>query len=334
MPRVSTQHSTMGFLAAALASTVVGVSPSYTVISWGHHDLGAHYDPDTGWHGYVWDFDARQALDAQRTILRVGPEYRHEVPGPRFDRLADSGGTVWVLPDRLPDHLTWDEFLYLGLGTQQQAPGVFLGGAGNRGEKAMRLVSVDGPGPARGGYFAMWYFEIGNQPEWIFSTRGGIDDKDRFEGLRAGFHGHYNTGFSKPGRYDVTVEFYGDLREAHGGGATAHTVTWTFYVSDGSMDWAQAFEAMDDWYHSPVFGWLHPVDEAWVYVVGKGFWYVRPDGKGGAHVFDPAWNAWVYHSAELYPWAYDAALGWVAEAGADGRWHFVGGNGWRFQKRP
>ncbi|MCC5807107.1 MAG: choice-of-anchor M domain-containing protein [Opitutales bacterium] len=329
---MSTQHSVC-LLAAAFASSAAGATSSYTVISSGHYDLGAHYDPDSGWHGYVWDFEARKALDAERTVLWAGPEYRREVPAANFDRLADPGSTVWVLPDRLPDHLTWDEFLYLGLGTQQQEPGVFRGGANQRGEKAMRLVSVEGSGVDRGGHFAMWYTEGLERLIWIFTTRDGIDESDRFEELRAGFHGHYNTGFSQPGRYDVTVEFYGDLREAYGGGSTAHEVTWTFYVSDGSMDWAQAIEADDGWYYSPAFGWLYPVDDRWVHSADHGFWYVRPKGNGVAYVFDPQWDSWVFHSADLHPWAYDAELGWVTGAEAGGRWHFVEGNGWRIQQR-
>ncbi len=333
MSWVSTQHLLRAVAVVSALAGAVSVS-GYTVLRAGHYDLGAHYDPATGWHDYVWDFDARRGMNSQRTVVWVGPEYRREVPGAGFERLADPGSTVWLLPEVMPPEFTPDNFLWLGLGTQQQAPGVFRGGAGSRGEKAMRLVSVEGPGVERGGHFGMWFFELTDRPEWIFTTRDGIGDDDRFEQLRAGFHGHYNTAFTQPGRYEVTVEFYGDLREAHGGGSTAHEVTWTFYVSDGRMDWAEAVEAGDGWYNSPVFGWLYPVNDAWVHSAEHGFWYVRPDGSGGAYVFDPQWDSWVYHSADLYPLAYDAGTGWVAEAGKEGRWQFAVGNGWRFHERP
>ena len=336
MFRVSMQQS-YGTAAALLALAWADAASGYEVLRAGHYDLGAHYDPDTGWYSYVWDFDDQRALPAESTVLWVGPEYRREITSAHFGALADPGETVWVLPDTLPPDFTWDEFLYLGLGTQQQEPGVFLGGSGGangRGEKAMRLVSVEGTGPERGGHFAMWYTEGLEQLTWIFTTRDGIGDDDRFEGLRAGFHGHYNTAFTQPGRYEVTVEFYGELRAVHGGGTTTHQVTWTFYVSDGRMDWAHAFEAGDGWYYSPAFGWMYPVDGKWVYSPVAGFRYVHAAEADGAYLYDLRWDSWVFQSAALHPWAYDAEAGWVADGVADGRWRFVPDNGWQWQEAP
>lgn len=327
MFRVSMRQS-FGRAAVVLALAWATSASGYKVLSTGHFDLGAHYDPETGWHSYVWDFTEQRALPAESTVLWVGPRYQMALTSPLLANLADPGTPVWVLPATLPDHLTWEEFLYLGLGTQQQQPGIFRGGLGGRGEKAMRLISVEGTGPERGGHFAMWYTEGLGQLIWIFNTRDGIGESDRFEGLRAGFHGHYNTAFTQPGRYEVTVEFYGDLREAHGGGRTAHRATWIFQVSATEVDWSREFALASGWVFTPDTGWMYPVGEGLYYRPSRGFWAFSDASREAAYVFDLRWQRWVFRSRSLAPWAYDLEQGWVYEIGPDawlrlsleGRW--------------
>ncbi|MCC5838909.1 MAG: choice-of-anchor M domain-containing protein [Opitutales bacterium] len=327
MFRVSMQQS-FGLAAVVLALTWASPASGKRVLWAGHFDLGAHFDPETGWHSYVWDFDEERALATESTLLWVGPAYWREIDSPILAPLANVGEAVWVLPATLPEHLSWDEFLYLGLGTQRQQPGIFRGGAGGRGEKTMRLVSVEGSGPANGGHFAMWYTEGLGRVIWIFNTRDGIGESDRFEGLRAGFHGHYNTAFTQPGRYEVTVEFSGDLRDAHGGGQTAHRATWIFYVSDSEVDWSREFTLASGWVFTPETGWMYPLGDDLYYRPHRGFWKFSDASREAAFVYDPRWQQWIYRSQAWYPWAFDMEAGWVYEIRPDARHRFFPGNGW------
>jgi surface-anchored protein len=330
MFRLSMQQShAFALVLLALMGTVP--ASAFKILWTGHFDLGAHYDPELGWHSYIWDYEARRALPEESTVLWVGPVYREEINSAVFAPLAPLGETVWVLPATLPEHLSWDEFLYLGLGTQQQQPFVFRGGLGGRGEKAMRLISVEGTGPERGGHFAMWYTEGLGQLIWIFNTRDGIDENDRFGDLRAGFHGHYNTAFTQPGRYEVTVEFYGDLREAHGGGRTAHRATWTFLVSEAEMDWTSDIALPSGWVFEPETGWMFPLGEGLYYRPHRGVWAFSDASRQSAYVYDTQWQRWIYRSQEWSPWAYDMEAGWVYEIRPDARRRFSSG-AWVFER--
>lgn len=126
-----------------------------------------------------------------------------------------SGATYYRLPQN-PD----SNLLFLGLGSEEIAAGTFEGGV-----IELRLKSIQGPGDV-----SLWAAELAG-PVVKFASSDGITSDD-IVSLQEGSHSHFNWGFTKPGRYEVTIEAIATLA-----GQTAPVssgdVTYQFQVENG-----------------------------------------------------------------------------------------------------
>ncbi|NGO40590.1 hypothetical protein G4L39_14480 [Limisphaera ngatamarikiensis] len=166
MPRLATGHADVGvaFSDGELEMHV-------------HHDEWGEFHPDEVW-------------------LKVAASARTAVPSaPAFAFLGDPGTALWILPaSQRPD------LLFLGLGAEEVAPGVFSG-------DVLRVTLKHWEGP---GHFIVYQLDnFGTPTVWI-NTRDGVDTND-YVPLPAGGHIHVNWVFSAPGFYRLTFQASGTL---------------------------------------------------------------------------------------------------------------------------
>jgi len=184
-------------LAAFLA--VIPVLSAQTVLKEGHTDVGIVYETD-GWNLHIGRHEDQPPAEYApgEAILQVGAEALSAVPGnPSYSFLGTAGAPVYILPQHEQASL-----LFLGLGTEEQAAGVF---ADDR--VTLSLAGVAGPGQ-----FSMYEVGALGNPTLFMSSADGISESDRVD-LIAGGHRHVNWAFSAPGTYELGLRASGTLVE-------------------------------------------------------------------------------------------------------------------------
>ena len=235
---------TIPLLAAAMALPAGADSPRIDLL-YGHYEIHLDYqpvsgDPDAGWKFSVSydrddDFSSSDGvvrMAPESTVILASPATKRTVPTPAgvFSRFGASGTPLWVLPQNLVAGTP-----YLGVRTTMAA-GLFQARVGNnytpnsQGSVSLRLISVNGTGPAAGGQFATWKTESLGTTVFSFDSTDGIGAADEIQTIPVSSHTHYNWGFTKPGSYDVTVEAKGKLMPAHGNVLTSARKTFRFAV--------------------------------------------------------------------------------------------------------
>jgi surface-anchored protein len=277
------------------------------VLPQGHYDLAFNYTLQEGWSSFVWDFSTSAALDPYRTVMHAHEVAEAQVPAHSdFAFLGPAGSTVWILPQIEKSGLPW-----LGLGAPLLEPGIFTGGLSNRGRVTLRLLDVQGSGVSNGGEFFM--YQSGFPPVVYFSYEDGEVVREELSNISANFHAHYNWAFTQPGMYRVTFSLSGTLTEAAGGGYTETIVVFSFLVGPDAEGWAlrYAWDVDADWQWSSWMGWVHTLQQPWVYSpllqwvyfhTGNpdSFWLWRED------------LGWCWSTQHYYPWLFQKDTGeWV-----------------------
>lgn len=112
-------------LAAALAAMVMILAPhphaaDLPVLTSGHTDVGVNYE-DGAWSLHVHAEDLGKEYEPDAVWLKVGSSALSQVPtNAAFSFLGTSGTPIWVLP-AVQQH----DLLFLGLGTEEMASGIF-----------------------------------------------------------------------------------------------------------------------------------------------------------------------------------------------------------------
>ncbi len=184
-------------VATVLGGFLMAVPLSYAqpVLSLGHADVGIVY-ADGLWDLHVHDGENNIEYEPSEVVLGVGPASAGVVPGaPAFNFLGSAGSAVYTLPQSQNPNL-----LFLGLGTEEQALGVFVN---NR----LRLALEDLTGP---GHFALYRVDSFGTPTVLMNSHDGITSGDYVE-LTAGSHAHANWAFSTFGEYQLTFRGSGVL---------------------------------------------------------------------------------------------------------------------------
>lgn len=229
---------------AMLTSVCVAATPA-TDLSYGHYEIHIDYaptpgNPDQGWVfsvSYDQDDDFSTAagvvrLDPETTRMIASPASRLAIPSPAgvFARFGEPGTPIWVLPQNQALGVP-----FLGVRTTMPA-GIFQARVGNnytpsgQGSISLRLISVEGSGPDRGGHFATWKTESFGTTVFSFDTTDGISATDEIPTIPVSSHTHYNWGLTRPGIYRVTFEAQGKLMPTHGNVITRARKTFVFSV--------------------------------------------------------------------------------------------------------
>ncbi len=246
-------------LPLALGAAMTAAAPVQTYVADGHYEIHIDYtptpgNPDAGWLfsvSYDEDNDFSTSagvvrLNPAETVLVAGPGTQSTVPNPAgvFSRFGPPGTPLWILPQNQIQGV-----LFLGIRTTM-SPGIFQARVGNnhtpsgQGSISLRLVSIEGSGPAAGGDFATWKAESFGTIVWSFDTTDGIGAADEVPTIPVSSHTHYNWGFTRPGLYRVTFEAVGKLNSPNtftkGRGtflfAVPHAGPFAFSANPGAID--------------------------------------------------------------------------------------------------
>jgi len=181
-------------LASLLAITPAG--HTQTPIFSGHLDIGLAFEDDD-WDLHVHDEENDiEYSPPSDALLVVGLPALGPVPaGPLWSFLGTAGSDIWILPQ-----VENEDLLFLGLATEEIAPGLFIGNT-----ISLTLKGVSGPG-----HSALYDTDAFGDPIVFMNTRAGIDGSDMVS-LPVATHLHYNWAFSAPGDYILTFEAGGTL---------------------------------------------------------------------------------------------------------------------------
>jgi len=241
----------LGQLQMALASP-----PAFDLLR-GHTEIQMEYDQDSGWWAGV-SYTLSTSFDnpGEDDVIRVNadaleyvlPPLARENSGDATDFLVPEGTPIWRISQGFVEGA---QFLGLRVVTPN---GAFQTGSGESyvtigsGNINLRLLSITGSGPERGGLLGTWQDGSGFTPRKIgFNTSDGIDVSDEITILRPGAHTHYNWAFTQPGVYEVNMELYGRFVD---GTDTTHPFTITFQVPhDGTLPKVEASLVLNgnDW---------------------------------------------------------------------------------------
>jgi surface-anchored protein len=160
-------------------------------ITKGHADVGIAFE-DGHLELHVHDEEAEAEFAPSEALIFVGPDARITRPADtKFDFLGVAAGApIWVLPAIENPNLP-----YLGIGTEEVAPGTFIPGS-----LKLSLAHVSGPGE----FFIYTVDGVGAVTVGM-STADGIGADDTIP-LLEGSHGHRNWAFTAAGRYEVGFE--------------------------------------------------------------------------------------------------------------------------------
>jgi surface-anchored protein len=188
-------------------------------LSSGHVDVGMNFE-DGAWDLHVHAEDAELEFAPDHVVLEVAGHAVQKVSGdPRFAFLGAAGSPVWVLP-AVENH----DLLFLGLGTEEMASGLF-----SNDTITLILKSVTGPGS-----FIIYHLDPLGAPVVSMNSRDGIDTNDVRE-LSAGGHTHVNWVFSTPGQYRIGLQASGVLADT-GRTTTSDIVEYLFEVEPLRVD--------------------------------------------------------------------------------------------------
>lgn len=230
--------------------------PDFDIIR-GHYEVQMDYDVTDGWWaGLTYTLGTNFDNPLPGEIGRIEAD-EVEIVMPSLSQQSSTNASAFVLPNgtqswRIPQGFEeGNHFLgfrvLIGNGVFQAGRGTSFTPFGS-GNINLRLISITGSGPERGGLVGTWQDGNGFGPQNIaFNTSNGISEEDEVSILPPGTHTHYNWIFSLPGVYEVNLESYGRLQD---GTDTVHPFTLTFQVPhDGIISSLNASLAFDgnDW---------------------------------------------------------------------------------------
>lgn len=194
------RHLAVSLAAAAMALTAAAVpasaATSTTVdLDQGHTDVGVAYE-DGAFDLHVHDGvnDVEYEPSQVRLVAKSGA--RTTVPDdPAYSFLGAPGDAVWVLPEVEDPELLW-----LGLGAEEIAPGVFAGDT-----VQLEIVRVYGPAD-----LSVFTTDPAGAPTVLADSGDGLPDR---LALTAGSHAHVNWAFEAAGTYAVVVQASGTLTD-------------------------------------------------------------------------------------------------------------------------
>jgi surface-anchored protein len=151
---------------------------------------------DGAWDLHVHAEDDEIEFAPGQVILEVPMVAAQPVPtNAVFSFLGEAGTPIWVLP-AVENH----DLLFLGLGTEELASGIF-----SNDTVTLTLKSVTGPGD-----FVLYTLDMFGAPVVSMNSRDGIDSADT-RTLAAGGHTHVNWVFTAPGQYRIGLQASGVL---------------------------------------------------------------------------------------------------------------------------
>ena len=203
----------LGLAVALAASFNAAAQP---VLTEGHTDVGIVYELGA-WNLHIGRHDDLPPMEyaPDEAILQVGPASQTTVPAnPLYGFLGPAGSQVYILPQVQNPSLQ-----FLGLGTEEQADGVFVGD-----RLTLSLTGVTGPGN-----FSMYDVGTFGTPSVLMNSGDGITAGDKVD-LFAGGHRHVNWAFTAPGDYQVTFRASGILDDGLGTYTQSDPATYTFSV--------------------------------------------------------------------------------------------------------
>ncbi len=210
---MTTRHR-IYLLAAGLCGAATGNLTAQTYLWHDHADVGVNYE------GGAWDLHVHHhdlgEFEPGEAVLGVDiVAASNSVPsGSQWSFLGTAGSSVWILP-QTHDH----DLLFLGLGTEELADGIFIGD-----QVTLWLKGVRGPGN-----FAVYLTDMFGNPNVLMNSGDGITAGDAVA-VGAGAHMHVNWAFSAPGVYQIDFEGSGTL--VNGNVFTSSgDVTYTFDVA-------------------------------------------------------------------------------------------------------
>lgn len=237
-------------------SLLTASSPSLDLMR-GHYEVQMEYSAANGWWAGVTytlgsNFDNPQPGDIGRIdaedVEIVMPSLSRQQSNSASSFVVPNGTPIWRIPQGFQEGNHFLGFRVLipnGAFQAGSQGGFFPAGSGNVN---LRLLSLTGSGPERGGLLGTWQDGSGFTPPKIaFNTSNGISSEDEVSILPPGTHTHYNWVFSEPGVYHVNLEVYGRLAN---GTDSSHPFTLTFQVPHSgilsSLSSSLAFDG-DDW---------------------------------------------------------------------------------------
>jgi surface-anchored protein len=180
-----------------------------TNLNMGDTDIGIGYDAGWDLHVHKENPPNTGEYEPADALLQVNGQAETTVPvGSQWSFLGTAGSPVWILPQSEDPNL-----LFLGIGTEEIAPGIFVGE-----EVTLSLSSVTGPGN-----FSTYSESLG-VPNVLFDSSDGITGADSFT-LPTGTHQHFNFAFTAPGDYTIALEGSGTL------------VAGSTFTESGSVDY-------------------------------------------------------------------------------------------------
>jgi len=201
-------------LTAGLCSAAALTLNAQTWLWYEHADVGVNFE-NGAWDFHVHHHDLGE-FEPGEAILGVDVlAASNSVPaGSQWSFLGAPGDPVWVLPQTENPQL-----LFLGLGTEELAAGIFTDN-----QVTLSLKAVSGPGN-----FAVYQTDMFGSPTVFMNSADGIGSGDAVT-LTAGGHRHVNWAFTAPGVYAVDFEASGTLADSNLFTASGD-VTYTFAVT-------------------------------------------------------------------------------------------------------
>jgi surface-anchored protein len=206
---------TLSALAAVGALALAGAARAaeLPVLNSGHTDVGVNFEAGV-WDLHVHAEELGLEYEPDGVRLQVGSQALTRVPThAAFSFLGEAGAPIWVLP-ALENH----DLLFLGLGTEELAAGIFA-----KDTVTLTLKSVTGPGD-----FILYTLDMFGAPVVSMNSRDGIDAGDA-RTLSAGGHVHVNWVFTAPGQYRIGLQASGVLA-ATGATNTSEVAEYLFEV--------------------------------------------------------------------------------------------------------
>jgi surface-anchored protein len=202
-------------VAAALTGAAAFNLNAQTYLWTDHTDVGVNYEDG------AWDLHVHaEALDLEfepgEAVLGVdiAGALKTVPANPQFSFLGSAGSPVWILPQAHDENL-----LFLGLGTEEMASGLFTGD-----QVTLSLKAVNGPGT-----FSVYETSAFGVPTVFMNSGDGTAAGDSIA-LTAGGHRHVNWAFTAPGVYQVAFEGSGTLADGNVF-TSSGDVTYTFAVT-------------------------------------------------------------------------------------------------------
>jgi surface-anchored protein len=188
---------------------------AWTSFAEGHLDVRFLFEEPagSGLSVRLFDLASGQLLDPAAVTLRVkGAARQARPPAAIWDATGVApNAPLWILPQSREADLLWlgTRAVIAETAFRPLPPAPVFG----TGQLALRLLAVEGSGPASGGHLSLYSTDAFGFPDFAWATADGIDAADLIAPLNTSSHTHYNWAFSAPGDYLVTLEVVGYTRD-------------------------------------------------------------------------------------------------------------------------